>query len=230
MTKRFILLAEGGTVNKNRGICIGLRNERRDVLNWSIRLSHFLADSFEERGWIEADGKIAYVVGMDVIFSTALDWMAIGVLGLLRGRFWEAAVYLLFFLTVRRYAGGYHASTRLGCFAGFVGFYLLCDILAAGIGGNGSGTFWLVYMACSIVAGETVFYLLTPIKNKSKRYTDDFLEGAKKKAFICLNLWYCLAIGLAVSGQEMAVQIITAGNIVVLLILMSKLRKRRGEG
>lgn len=199
-------------------------------MNWSIRLSHFLADSFAARGWIEDDGKIAYVVGLDVIFSTALDWLAIGILGLLRGRFLEAVVYLLFFLTVRRYAGGYHASTRMGCFTGFVGFYLLCDVIAVEIGRSGSGAFLWIYTLCSMAAGEVIFYLLTPIKNESKRYTDDFLEGAKKKAFFCLNSWYCLAAGLAVLGQEMAVQIITAGNIVVLLILMSQLRKRRREG
>lgn len=199
-------------------------------MNWSIRLSHFFADFFAVKGWIEEDGKIAYVVGLDVIFSTALDWLTIGILGLLRGRFWEAVVYLLFFLTVRRYAGGYHASTRMGCFAGFVGFYLLCDLLAAGIAGNGSAAFLLTYMVCSMAAGEAAFYFLTPIKNESKRYTDDFLNGAKKKAFICLNLWYCLAAGLALSGQKMAGQIITASNIVVLLILMSRLKQRRREG
>lgn len=199
-------------------------------MNWSIRLSHFLADSLAARGWIEEDGKIAYVVGLDVIFSTALDWLAIGMLGLLRGRFLEAVVYLLVFLTVRRYAGGYHASTRMGCFAGFVGFYLFCDILAAEIGRNGSASFFWIYMICSMAAGEIVFYFLTPVKNKSKRYTDDFLEGAKKKAFICLHVWYCIAAGLAVFGQEMAGQIITAGNIVVLLVIISKMSKRRGEG
>ncbi|MDE6404056.1 MAG: accessory gene regulator B family protein [Lachnospiraceae bacterium] len=188
----------------------------------SIRLAHFLADFFVSRRWIGEDAKIVYVVGLDVIFSTALDWIVVGMLGLIRGRFLEAAVYLLFFMTVRRYAGGYHASTRTGCFAIFVGFYLLADMVMAGICMGGGEWFRWTFTVCSMAVGELVFCFLTPIANDRKRYTNEERKGAKRKAFICLNIWYCLAVGMAVFGVALSGQIIAASNIVVLLILMKK--------
>ena len=57
-------------------------------MSLSIRLSHFLADLFVAKGWIEEDGKIAYVVGLDVIFSTLIDWLVVGTLAILRARLW----------------------------------------------------------------------------------------------------------------------------------------------
>ena len=196
-------------------------------MSLSIRLSHFLADLFVAKGWIEEEGKIAYVVGLDVIFSTLIDWTAIGVLGLIRGRFMEAIIYLSFFLTVRRYSGGYHAPTRAGCFSIFVGFYLLADMVTVGIFGNGNVLFLTIYSVCSMFLGELVFYLFAPIPNDRKKYTQEWLLGARRKAFLCLNVWYCLAAGLAVLGLDLYGQILAASNIVVLLILMKKRRKRK---
>ena len=193
----------------------------------SIRLSHFLADFFVAKGWIDEDGKIAYVVGLDVIFSTLIDWMAICALGLMRGRFLEAVIYLAFFLTVRRYSGGYHAPTRIGCFGIFVIFYLLADMVTVGIFRNGSAPFLAIYSVCSVFLAETAFYFFAPIPNDRKTYTEEWLLGARKKAFLCLNVWYCLAAGLAVLRLDLYGQIFAASNIVVLLIFMRKRRKRK---
>ena len=196
-------------------------------MSLSIRLSHFLADLFVAKGWIEEDGKIAYVVGLDVIFSTLIDWMAVGMLAILRGRFLEAVVYLFFFLTVRRYSGGYHAPTRAGCFAVFTGFYLLGDIATVEIYSNCSEMFLIGYGLCCMAVGELVFYLMAPIPNERKKYTEEWLAGAKKKAFLCLNVWYCLAVCLWALGSGLSGQIIMASNIVVLLILIKKRRERK---
>ncbi len=193
-------------------------------MSLSIRLSHFLADLFAVKGWIKEDRKIAYVVGLDVIFSTLIDWTAVGMLAVLRGRFLEAVIYLLFFLTVRRYSGGYHANTRAGCFAVFISLYLLGDISVVEIYKNCSVTFLMGYGLSCMAVGELAFLLFTPIPNERKKYTEEWLAGAKKKALLCLNLWYCLAVGLWAFGSELSGQIIMAGNIVVLLILMSKRR------
>lgn len=196
-------------------------------LNLSIKLSHFLADFFAAKGWIEEDGKIAYVVGLDVIFSTLTDWTVVGVLGLIRGRFLEAIIYLTFFLTVRRYSGGYHAPTRAGCFSIFVGFYLLADMVTVEIFGNGNVLLLIIYSVCSMLFGELAFYFFAPVPNDRKKYTEEWLLSAGRKAFLCLNVWYCLAAGLAVLGLDLYGQILAASNIVVLLILMSKRRKRK---
>lgn len=191
----------------------------------SIKLSYFLADFFVSRGWIDEDGKIAYVVGVDVIISSLAQILLILMLGIIRGRLSEAIVYLAFFLTIRRYCGGYHASTRIGCFVIFTFLYLIADIitiiLCECIGGFGMK----VYGICSLIVAEFVFWMYAPVKNDRKRYTKIWLIGARKKSFVCLYLWYGLAFVMMFVLPELSGQIFSACNAVTLLILMKKWRK-----
>ena len=227
MTNKFLLPAWDVTVDVEDNKWSNMPSDWRYGLSLSIRLSHFLADLFVAKGWIKEDRKIAYVVGLDVIFSTLIDWLAVGTLAVLRGRFLEAVIYLLFFLTVRRYSGGYHAHTRAGCFTVFTGLYLLGDIAVAESYKNCSGLFLTVYGLCCMAVGELIFYFCVPIPNDRKKYTQEWLDGARKKAFLSLNVWYCLAVCLGAFNLALSQQIIMASNIVVLLILMSKRRERR---
>lgn len=192
----------------------------------SIKLSYSLADFFVSKGWINKEEKIAYVVGLDVIFSTAAHWIIIIILGIARDRPVEAVVYLLYFATVRRYCGGYHASTRMGCFMIFIFLYLLADeisVMACG----GLDIVWLAgYGICSLVMAVIVFWMYAPIKNERKRCSEEWLAGARKKSFVSLGAWYALAAGIMFIDSKVSGQIFSASNMVVLLMLMKKWGKK----
>lgn len=191
----------------------------------SIKLSYFLADFFVSRGWIDEDGKIAYVVGLDVIFSTAVHWIIILIFGIIRNRPVEAVVYLLYFTTVRRYCGGYHASSRTGCFIIFICLYLFADEISVMACGS-LDIVWLAgYGICSLFIALIVFWMYAPIKNERKRCSEEWLVGARKKSFVFLGVWYGLAAGMMFVDGKMSVQIFSASNMVVMLMLMKKWRK-----
>lgn len=192
----------------------------------SIKLSYFLADFFVSRGWISEDGKITYVVGMDVIFSTVAHWMVILLFGIGRDRLVEAVIYLLFFMTVRRYCGGYHASTRVGCFVIFICLYLLADETSMVVSGIESRIRLVGYGVCSFVIAEIVFWLYVPIKNERKRYTEEWLVRARRRSFAYLHVWYILAMVMSFIKPDLTGEIFSGSNMVVLLILIKKSGKR----
>lgn len=92
--------------------------------------------------WLSAEEKEIVLFGLmqgrSLINSIAVTIL----LGLLMGLLWESVLFVICFLPLRRYAGGFHAKTREGCLffsvtivvaAFFVIKYLRCEnwIIAA---------------------------------------------------------------------------------------------------
>ncbi|MCM1040289.1 MAG: accessory gene regulator B family protein [Ruminococcus sp.] len=188
----------------------------------SIKLSYFFADFFVARKWIREEDKIIYVVGMDVILSTTWQIMIILLLGAWRKRIIEAVVYLAFFLSVRKYSGGYHASTRTGCFIFCTIAYLAADEISCRICTMPVPHFLLVYGICSMMAANLVFYLFAPIRNERKIYTEKQQNEARGKSFIYLNIWVCSALAITYILPSIAGEIFLTSNIVTMLILLCK--------
>lgn len=195
----------------------------------SMKLSYLIADFFIVRNWIKEEEKIVYVVGMDVLLSTSWQILLVLFLGIWRGRFVEAVVYLLFFLSVRQYSGGYHASTRTRCYMLFTVCYFLADEAAAHIGRSTGGGLPALYGLCSLFFADVVFYLFAPVKNDRKKYRPESMKDARKKAFVAVNLWYFLAAGISFAQPDITVQIFTVGNIVTLLILLCRPWRKKYE-
>lgn len=193
----------------------------------SIKLSYFFADFFIARNWIKEEDRIVYAVGFDVIFSTMWQIFIILALSIWRRRIIEALVYLAFFLSVRKYSGGYHASTRIRCFGIFTLAYLLADEVSRCICGIADNNLLMMYGICSLIVANIVFYFFAPIKNSRKRYKEKELQGARGKAFIYLNIWICPALGIAYILPDLAGEIFSAGNIVTILILLCKPWRKR---
>ncbi|MCM1173839.1 MAG: accessory gene regulator B family protein [Blautia sp.] len=194
-----------------------------------MKLSYLIADFFIARNWITKEEKLVYVVGMDVILSTSWQIVLVLLLGIWRGRFPEALIYMLFFLSVRQYSGGYHASTRTRCYLLFTVCYLFADGAAAYVGQSVSGGVFALYSLCSLLFANVVFYFFAPVKNDRKKCSAESMRAAGWKAFTAINLWYCLALGALFIRPAITAQIFTAGNTVALLILLCRPGRKRHE-
>lgn len=188
----------------------------------SIKLSYFFADFFIARNWIKSEDKLVYVVGLDVIFSTLEQSLIVILIGLWRGRLIETIVYLAFFSSIRKYSGGYHASTRMGCMALFTAAYLLADECSVYICKSEDLYLFIVYGMCSLLLANIIFCLYVPIKNERKRYLEYRVPYMRKKAFLYMNLWNGPAFAMVFFYPAIAVQIFSVTNVVVFLILLCK--------
>lgn len=191
-------------------------------MHMSIKLSYFFADFFIARNWIKKEERLIYIVGLDVIFSTFAQLFIIALIGVWRERIIETIVYLLFFFSVRKYSGGYHASTRIGCMTIFTIAYLLADEFAICLCRIGNANIIVAYGIYTLLVANFIFYLYVPIKNERKRYITFQLSYVRKAAFVCINMWNCPAVAMAFIYPAIAVQIFSATNVVVLLIILCK--------
>ncbi len=194
----------------------------------SMKLSYLIADFFMAQNWIRKEEKLVYVVGLDVLFSTLWQMTIVFLLGIWRGRFMEAAVYMLLILSVRRYSGGYHASTRTRCYTLFTVCYLIADEIAHAMRNAGIGAL-VLYGMCSFLFANVVFWFFVPVKNDRKKYREEKQNAARHRAFAGINIWYCLAAGISWVWPELTGMIFTAGNIVTLFVLLCRPWRKKHE-
>ncbi len=112
--------------------------------------------------WLSAEEKEIVLFGLmqgrSLINSIAVTIL----LGLLMGLLWESVLFVICFLPLRRYAGGFHAKTREGCL-----FFSVTIVVAA--------FFVIKYLRCEnwIIAAVSVICLailwkIAPVGNEKR--------------------------------------------------------------
>jgi accessory gene regulator B len=90
-----------------------------------------VADYLEARKAVDEDAREVIVYGTQILVSTTLNIAAAVAAAAVFGRLPETAVFVLVFVFLRRYAGGYHADTYLTCFLSFMGVLGILFVLLA---------------------------------------------------------------------------------------------------
>lgn len=78
-------------------------------------LSNRITQKLIAKGTITEDERELYVYGFFVLLSTLMYFLLTLVLGLIAGCFLESVIFFAAFQFIRKYAGGYHASTETRC-------------------------------------------------------------------------------------------------------------------
>ena len=93
-------------------------------------LSLLICKHLLEKGVITEELKDVYIYGFDLMFSFLISTTIILTIGLLTHQIFPTIFFLLTFILVRRYTGGYHANTYLKCQICTVSFYLITVALS----------------------------------------------------------------------------------------------------
>ncbi len=79
------------------------------------KLSSYLTEKLFSNGTICEEDKELYIYGLFMLFSHLMFFIIACLFGLLLGCIFESIVYYIAFQFIRRYAGGYHATTETRC-------------------------------------------------------------------------------------------------------------------
>jgi len=88
------------------------------------KLSIYLTNKLLNGETIDEDDYEIYIYGWSMLLSTAASVIAVLILALIFGQFIGTLLFMICFLSLRAYAGGYHANSYLGCFLTMIGIYL----------------------------------------------------------------------------------------------------------
>ena len=76
------------------------------------KAARLMADRLAGMGQIQGEDVELYALGIEVILSSAVTAAAVMILGIFLRNWKGALAFLLCFMHIRNYSGGYHASTR----------------------------------------------------------------------------------------------------------------------
>lgn len=169
---------------------------------------------------------IAY--GMHLMLMSVIDISVVIIISIMFHRFVETTLFLLAFIPLRTYAGGYHAHSELGCFMIFIFTYLVFLTMIKCIPVN-------VYPIISVnvaIFGLVCILKFAPIVNNNKPLNTARVIKYKKISMILVSIQtFIISVFLLINHSSIYLLSFTLGELIVIIsmlaaILVNKLWKR----
>lgn len=154
------------------------------------KVSRKVTDRLLSRNAIKDEDYEIYQYGLEQLFTSILNMLTLLVIGSIMGMIWQGIIFVLSFMLLRKYAGGYHASTPLGC-------YLLTTLIIT-VALSVMKYFEisiLIYLVLLMVS-SVIVYMLAPVEAVNKEL--DKIEKIiyRKKTILIWIVEVSLAIGV----------------------------------
>lgn len=65
---------------------------------------------------LDKDKTEEYIYGLELSLSVFAIYLSVIIIGIIMGMLWQSVLFLLLFVTVRRFAGGFHFKSQMVCY------------------------------------------------------------------------------------------------------------------
>ena len=167
-----------------------------------------------------------YVYGFELLVSSLFSTVTVLLIGSILGRILQTIAFLITFILLRSYTGGYHANTYFLCslvtFSSFGLVLTLSELLFVPI---------YVYLLFA-VSGVVIVLLFAPIENKNKKLSDKKRVKFKIVSFILFVIIVSFGICIKNVAESVSNVIFFAllADIILLFIKNKKGRRITNEG
>lgn len=174
---------------------------------------------FVSRGVISADRQEVqiYEYGLELILADIINFAAVLLISAALQEIGSGILYLLCFVSVRIFSGGFHARTHLLCGISMILFYLLFTFICKGAASAGSAV---------LIAGTILAYapLLkwAPVRNRNRPLNDSKRRKNRYRAVASYILWTLAAAAFAAFGMQSGKEILFALWIVSINIVLAQ--------
>lgn len=174
-----------------------------------------LSEQMASRGYIQEKYIKLYAQGMQLTLSMLLNAITVIFIGVVLGVGIDAVIFLLAFMPLRSYAGGYHAKGYVSC---YIITCMTMTILLLSLryfrAEYGQGILML------FIASFIIVLLLAPLPDANKPVSEEELKQFKGKTRILLVLESILGIGLLLfhipQGYSVLLAIVMSAMLLVL--------------
>lgn len=138
------------------------------------KLSVFMCRKLLKYNVINKEQLEIYLYGFELIFSFLISTITIFTIGILLNQVIPTIVFLLFFILIRRYTGGYHANTYLKCQIYTISSYIF--VIFASLFLHIDDLFFPILLLVGIIT----IIAIGPIENPNKQLTEQEKRKHKK--------------------------------------------------
>ena len=154
------------------------------------RLAVKIVNNLVHSGVIKEEDAEIYIYGINQILTSVLNVSSALIIGLIFGVFPEIAVFMAAYITLRSFAGGYHAKTPLSCYV-----FSVIMLIVVSIGLKYLHLADWVYYAV-FVAATLVVLVLSPVEDRNKPLAEIEQKVYKKRTMniAAAEVMVCLAL------------------------------------
>lgn len=184
------------------------------------KLSGNITEQLIENGTIKPEDKDIYSYGVEQSFVILMNLVTTLVIGLCFGMIWQSIIYMIIYLPLRSFAGGYHARTVLRCYI----FGIILAIADLSINKLIPATD-LVISIMTLLAGIIIF-ILAPVETANKPLDHTELSVYRKRTRIILLSDICIiTILLAFDLNSIALCIGVALMVLSFMVVLGKMNQ-----
>lgn len=163
-----------------------------------------------------------YQYGLEQFFTTILNITTVVVIGFLFGELWQGLLFVIAFMALRSYAGGYHEPTPIRC-------YLLTTLIIA-LSLSAIKYIKINTFACVglLVMSGIVILLFSPSESANKPLDDIEYIIYRRKALVIWFVEISIAvIFLFLNYMEVARCIVMSHLVLSVAIMLNRLRMKK---
>lgn len=182
-------------------------------------LSDKVVVKFIQSGSIQEDEKALYIYGLQQGFFIILNVVTIMIIGSANGMFWESILFMVAYLPLRSFAGGFHAKSPMLCY--LYSITLISAVLLAirFIPWTNS-----ICLGLAVIAGVVIF-ILSPVEDFNKPLDQIETVIYKKWTRIILAVESAIFLLALVSGQTYILSVIAVSLVCLsIMLILGKMR------
>lgn len=187
-------------------------------------LSASVADLLAEYKFISKEKVEICRYGLENLITSLLEILSVLILSIIFNNEVCTIIFLASFISLRRYTGGYHANTKLGCYAVLLAIYLIFMLMIKHM----PVEFDLVFEITSLSFTIFMVFRYAPIVNGNKN-----INQTERKAFRRLGIILTLVssgfvvLGIVICPHNKGILSISAGQLVVSASMLAAILMKR---
>lgn len=147
---------------------------------------------------IPAEDEDVYIYGWSLMLSTLASTLMMILVGAVASEFIGSLLYIIFFVSIRVLAGGYHANTYLKCFIWTLSFYLIALLICLYL-----PVAWVTgTIIGSILLSAVITFIFAPADHPNKRLSDRRKALFRKRSRLMVTLQAALLGSILYFGPE----------------------------
>lgn len=167
--------------------------------------------------------------GYSILLGEIFQTLLLIIMGVFFHRLRETIIFIIVFVSVRRHAGGYHASTRINCIITTILMNVIAIFSPKLMEYLDKQTIDMIMIALLIVDATTII-VLAPISLvfKSKLPNSDSINKRNTAIFTCI--YAVLAVGLSSYLPEITIILVTTLTEIMILLIIELIHQKLPNG
>lgn len=158
------------------------------------KLAKSTAYFFVEKQVVKKEDEEVYAYGMELLYSSILNIVLAVIIAISTNTVFPTTAFLMTFIIIRQYIGGYHAKTHLGCMS-ILAVVLCCFVILTRCILE-QHEIWISML--SVVSSIILILRFAPVEHPNKPLSDNEKLRLRKRGIISVFIVFVLVFVMAI--------------------------------